>query len=392
MLTAIRPSSFPWFKYDGYTFSLGLTEGESAWLSGFSASQYDEASGHIVVVGGMTEQVELAYTKIERILEAAGLGWSDVVHVVENLTLAGVPHYQEARAVRERLFGDDAPVVTTVVVDRLLRRRALIEIEVTARRGGGERLAAAAETGWHRGGAIDADDMIHLPTLLPVDEAGGVVYPGDIVSQYRYVLERAGTILESIGLDLSHVVSTIDYSTPETRSVYGKCGRPRKELLGPVYPVAAGILMERLHAPGVLIALDVTASRTTPELVNPGWARYERLTYSPGVRAGRALFVCGFGAVDLTTEESMYPGDVVAQARQAMSYVHAVLAAAGAGPEHVVKTIEYVTPDGLDGYRGVADVRRDMLVDPWPASTGIVCHSLLREGLQVEVVATAILP
>jgi len=43
----------------------------------------------------------------------------------------------------------------------------------------------------------------------------------------------------------------------------------RKALLGPVYPAAAGILMPRLAHPLALISLEVTASRDTPEAVNP---------------------------------------------------------------------------------------------------------------------------
>ena len=50
---------------------------------------------------------------------------------------------------------------------------------------------------------------------------------------------------------------------------------------------AAGILMSRLHAPGVLLAVDAIASTYLPEPVNPGWARYDTLTYLPGLRAGR---------------------------------------------------------------------------------------------------------
>ena len=54
------------------------------------------------------------------------------------------------------------------------------------------------------------------------------------------------------------------------------------------------------------------------------------------------------------------------------------LAAAGGGPQNLVKTIEYVTPAALECYRGVADVRSKLLREPWPASTGLVCEALLR--------------
>lgn len=64
---------------------------------------------------------------------------------------------------------------------------------------------------------------------------------------------------------------------------------------------------------------------------------------------------------------------------------------AGGGPEHLVKTIEYVTPAGLARYREVAAVRARLLREPFPASTGLVCELLLRPEMLIEVDPFAIL-
>ena len=48
--------------------------------------------------------------------------------------------------------------------------------------------------------------------------------------------------------------------------------------------------------------------------VNPGWDRYEKLTYSPAVRAGDALFLSGQAALDPATQRAVHEGDIVAQA------------------------------------------------------------------------------
>jgi enamine deaminase RidA (YjgF/YER057c/UK114 family) len=392
-ISAIRPESFPWFRYDGYSFSLGLTDGTTAWLSGHSASEFDPETKHMVVRGGMTEQTQTAYAKIEAILNAAGFDFSDVVRVVENVTSHGADHYAEAAAVRERIFGETNPTVVTVMVERLLRPAAFIEIEVTATKSDVKKSIGASNSNLHRTGVTEvADGTIYLPTMLPIDAEGNLVAEGDFAGQYRYCLERAGELLESIGSDLSHVVKTIDYSTTETRDVYRKCGRPRKELLGPVYPGAAGILMDRLHAPGILVAIDIIASRHTPVAVNPGWSRYETLTYNPGVRAGRMLFMSGFAALDPETQEALFPGDVLAQTKYIYESINKVLEAAGAGPENLLKTIEYVCPDGLSDYRRVAEVRKELLREPWPASTGAICSGLLRPEFLIEVDPMAIIP
>lgn len=381
----IRPADFPWLRYCGYTFSLGLSDPDSgaAYLSGHSASRYDPEADRIVVRGGMGAQAETAYAKVGRILEAADLGWTDVAALVENVTVAGLGSYAEAEEVRRAHFPSIPPAVRTVVVDRLLRPAALIEIEVTAAR------TTESLPGGLRGGP---NGIVHLPSLLPVDDAGDIVAEGDLVGQYRCCLEKAATLLHALGLGLSNVVKTVEFSTPATREAHPETGRARRDLLGPVYPAAAGILMSRLAVPGALVGLEVTASQEEPVGIDPGWPRYETLTCSPAVRAGRTLHLSGFAAVDPETRQVLHPGDVEAQADAVYRAVDEVLAAAGLGPEHLVRTVEYVTPDGLPGYRGVAGVRERRLPRPYPAATGIVCAGLPMPGLLLEVDPTAVFP
>jgi enamine deaminase RidA (YjgF/YER057c/UK114 family) len=399
--TAIEPASFPWYDYQGYTFSLGLKHGDSAIHSGHSGSAFDPEKGKAAIKGGMGEQAQTAYAKQEAILAATGLTWADVTRVVENVSIAGLPHYAEAVEVRKNLFGDHQPTVQTVIVDRLVRRSAFIEVEIHAEPGGGELLLAGSTenddpsgnpAAWRRTAIRTGhDDAVYLPTLLPIDAKGEIVAEGDIVGQYFYCLERGAELLEQAGLSLANLVQTIDYSTPATRERYPKIGRPRKDLLGPVYPGAAGILMSELHAPGVLCAIDAIASRHPLEKVNPGWERYDTLTYNPGVKAGNTLYMSGFAALDPETQQSLFPGDLRAQAEYTYDSIIQTMAAAGIGVENLLTTVEYVCPDGLGDYRAVADVRADKLRAPYPASTGIVCGGLLRDEFLLEVVPTAVL-
>ena len=391
---AITPADFPWFKYSDYTFSLGLLHGNDAFLSGHSASEHDPESGRMVVKGDMTAQARTAYSKIECILAAEGLTFADVTHVVENVTVQGILDYDAARSVREEIFGIHHPSLTTVVVERLLRPAALIEIEVQASRGGGKSLISEVEVGWSRSTIREGHDgAVFLPTMLPVDDHGDVLHQGDFVAQYRYCLEKAGALLDRIGMNLGQAVTTYDFSTPATREVYPKSGRARKELLGGggVFPGAGGILMSRLHHPEILVAVDITASRHGLKAVNPGWKRYETLTYTPGVLAGETLYMSGFASLDMETQEALHPGDVVAQAEVTYGAIMEVLAAAGATAADLVSTIEFVTPEGLPDYRGVAGVRQSLLKAPWPASTGALCAALLRPEFMLEVFPMAVL-
>jgi len=384
-MTAIIPTHFPWFDYARYTFSLGLQREGKVWLSGHSASEYDPETRHIVVRGGMADQTRTAYAKIAAILDAAGLTLDDAHRIVEYVTAAGIEHYAEAEGVRAEVLGDHRPAVCTVVVNRLLRPQAFIEIEVTAGPAG----EAITVDGWGRVAAAPgyaADDIVYLSSLTAPDAGDS------LESQARAVFERAAEVLKAAGLDMSNVVKTVDYTTPATLRDYRSTGRIRKDMLGPVYPGAAGILLSKLQTPETLISFDVIASRHTPEAVNPGWERYGKLTYSPAVRAGNVLFMSGQAALDPATERAVHDGDIVAQAEYTYSNINEVLRAAGAGPVNLVKTIEYVTPAGLENYREVAKVRDKLLRAPYPASTGCVCEALLRPEFLIEIDPLAILP
>src|SRR5918992_4481759 len=163
---AMTPQPFRWYDYSRYTFSLGLDLGEWAVLSGHTASERDEKEG-FVVRGGMRDQVQTAYDKIGAILQAAGYGFGDVARVVEYLKVDGLESYPEAEEVRREVLGGADPVVNRVVVNRLLRPEALIEVEVTA----------------GKGAAIPG--ITYFPSFLPTTT-------GDLVGQTREIYEKAG--------------------------------------------------------------------------------------------------------------------------------------------------------------------------------------------------------
>jgi len=111
-------------------------------------------------------------------------------------------------------------------------------------------------------------------------------------------------------------------------------------------------------------------------------------TYVAAVaRAGVPLFVSGLTAArpDGTVE-----GDTVAaQAREIFAQLGRILAEAGAGPANVVKTTDYIL--SREGYRTVADVRREFFGEDFPAATGIVVKELLGRGVLIEMDAVAML-
>lgn len=302
------------------------------------------------------EQISAAYALATEQLHAAGREWTDVRAVTEYV--AGTAHHDEVVEARRAALPAGVAVVT--VITEPLPGEAAVVVEPDVGLG---------------------DGVVYLPLVLPVDKAGELVAPGDFRGQYTWCLERAGELLADLGLDLGHLVQTVDFSTPATRDEYRRTHRPRKELLGPVYPGAAGILVSALPHPGALVGFELVASRHRPVAVNPGWARYETLTYNPAVRADDVLFGSGFAALDMETQEALHPGDADAQTRATYDAIGEVLAAAG--DVHVVRSVEYLCPGATPA--AVAAAR------PSVPHTTIGCAALLRPEFLLEVIPTAVL-
>jgi len=383
---AVHPKQFPWFDYSNYSFSLGIDVGDGIYLSGHTASAYDKELDRITIKGDMAEQARTAYSKIAAILEGVGKSFGDVVRVVEYVKPEGIERYAEAAAIRTELFGNHRPAVNTVPVKALLRPDAFIEIEITAG-------PVGSETSFGSGLPVarESSGVVFLPTVQAINENGEIIGAGDVVAQTAAIFEKAKKMLEKLGLGFDSIVKTLDYITPEALTNYRGTGRVRKEFLGPVYPGAAGILMPRLLHPEALIQYDFIASRDQTVAVNPGWDRYEKLTYSPGVRAGKLLFLSGQGSLDPSTERIVHDGDVVAQAEYTYNNILKVIEAGGGKPENLVKTIEYVTPAALERYREVGALRAKQLSQPYPAATGLICEALLRPEMQIEIDPFAVL-
>lgn len=299
------------------------------------------------------EPTAAAYALATEQLHAAGRDWTDVRAVTEYV--AGTAHHDEVLSARPVLPGT---AVVTVITEPLP---------------GGPLVVVEPDVGL-------GDGVVHLPLVLPVDKAGELVAPGDFRGQYTWCLERAGELLADLGLDLGHLVQTVDFSTPATRDEYRRTHRPRKELLGPVFPGAAGILVSALPHPGALVGFELVASRHRPVAVNPGWARYETLTYNPAVRAGDVLFGSGFAALDMETQEALHPGDVEAQTRATYDAVETVLRAAG--DVRVVRSVEYLCTG--------ASVAAVTAARPALPHTTIGCAALLRPEFLLEVIPTAV--
>jgi 2-iminobutanoate/2-iminopropanoate deaminase len=111
--------------------------------------------------------------------------------------------------------------------------------------------------------------------------------------------------------------------------------------------------------------------------------------YADAVRAGDLLFVSGVVAVD--GEGKLVGGDdVVAQAEKVFESIGAILAAAGASAQDVVKVTLFVTD--IDDRPKINPVRQRFFGETRPASTLVEISKLAIPGAKIEVEAVAVLP
>ena len=123
----------------------------------------------------------------------------------------------------------------------------------------------------------------------------------------------------------------------------------------------------------------------------PGWPRPQG--YSNGVMAqGRLIFIAGqIGWDDSRTIQSDKLSD---QVRQALVNTLAVLAEAGAGPEHVTRMTWYVIDkqEYLASLKDIGEAYRDVMGRNYPAMALLQVSALLEDRAKVEIETTAVIP
>lgn len=129
------------------------------------------------------------------------------------------------------------------------------------------------------------------------------------------------------------------------------------------------------------------------EAIEPeGWAT--PAGYANGMSAtGRVVVTAGQIGWD-PISGTFASDDFAAQTAQALRNVVAVLRAAGASPEHLVRMTWYVTSrtEYTGARRQIGSAYRDIIGRHYPAMSVVVVSALVEERAKVEIEATAIVP
>ena len=126
-------------------------------------------------------------------------------------------------------------------------------------------------------------------------------------------------------------------------------------------------------------------------VLNPaGWPQPKG--YANGIKArGEMVFTGGMVGWD---EQGKFAKGFVAQTRQALANIAAVLAAGGATPEHIVRMTWYVVD--LEEYRAalppIGAAYRDIMGRHYPAMALVEVKGLVEPEARLEIEATAVIP
>ena len=108
--------------------------------------------------------------------------------------------------------------------------------------------------------------------------------------------------------------------------------------------------------------------------------------YAQAVRAGQWVFLSGQIGLDPASGE-LVAGGVVAEAERVLANLRAVLAAAGLGVEHVVRTTIYLVD--LADFARVNEIYAAHFDAPFPARSTVGVASLPRGArIEIDVIAT----
>lgn len=280
---------------------MGIEVPQGIWLSGSTAVRHDPERNAMVVSGDLVAQADVIFEKMRLTLAVAGQGLSDLTRLVRYVTPAALPALPLLDRRQSELLG---PVdVSTIVVNRLLRPHAVIEMEAS---------------------------------IVPSQSGVSVLLPAPCP----------------------------DPDASITRAIEG-------------LPV---LRFAQFASPGQAVAANIEGLKVISPFLPTG---------AQGLQGEAILSEQGAGLVHVSAQGDGKIEGVVAQCRDAYRRLAEALHDRNASLARVIKTTEFVAPEGLAGYAQTASVRREVFSEPFPAATGVVCEGFPDSGTLIAVEAIA---
>lgn len=137
--------------------------------------------------------------------------------------------------------------------------------------------------------------------------------------------------------------------------------------------------------------MNLTGDLMNTILQPEGWVK--PIGYSNGMAArGRLVFVGG--QVGWNAEQQFETDDFAGQVRQTLENIVAILAEAGARPEHITTMTWYFTSkqEYLANLKGLGQAYRDVIGKHFPAMAAVEVTALVEDRAKVEIQAMAVIP
>jgi 2-iminobutanoate/2-iminopropanoate deaminase len=120
------------------------------------------------------------------------------------------------------------------------------------------RVSGQAEPISHYTDAVEANGLLFVSGIVPVDGEGRVVGGDDVVEQARQVFRNIGEVLAAAGATFADVVKvTVFLTDVDDRA---KINPVRQEVFGEARPASTLVEISRLAVPGAKIEVECVAA------------------------------------------------------------------------------------------------------------------------------------
>jgi enamine deaminase RidA (YjgF/YER057c/UK114 family) len=240
--------------------------------------------------------------------------------------------------------------------------------------------------------------MIFVSGQSPIDAAGKVLHPGDILAQTKQVMSQIAHALAGVGAGFPDVVKMNRWyvgagKTEDFEPAALACAENYKE----PGPAATGIPIPCHAREGQQVKIEVVAmlgedGRHLPRRhVWPDslWDWTIDIPYYHGLKCHDMIFLGGQVSLD-KEGHAVNPGDMRAQTGQAMVHIGSILGELGAGYGDICKlTTMYAGPSGVEDLCENLRIRSAFFSAPGPATTDISLPVLAYPGMIIEIDAFA---
>ena len=126
-------------------------------------------------------------------------------------------------------------------------------------------------------------------------------------------------------------------------------------------------------------------------LLPDGWPRPKGYSNGISVSGGRTVYVAGL--IGWNAQEIFESDKLTDQFRKTLENTVAVLAAGGAGPEHIVRMTWYITDKSeyLENLKEIGAIYRDVIGKNYPTMACVEVAALMEDKAKIEMDTTAMI-